>query len=73
MSRAEGELARATNHEADESWPVNMELVAYFGPQRTKRRSIEINPDEFFGRGRYGAPMGMERILSMVNQLRRRK
>jgi hypothetical protein len=47
--------------------------VAYFGPQKTKRRAVEISADEFFGRGRYGAPMGMERILSMVNQLRRRK
>lgn len=66
-----GDLTRTITHEPDETWPTMIEVVAYWGDGRTKRRSIEIPADEFFGRGVHGAPMPGERLIAMVEQLRR--
>ena len=67
-----GDLARCTTHEANDEWPVMLEIVAYFGDKRTKRRSIEIPVDQFFGRGGYGAPMSGDQIITLINRLRRK-
>lgn len=71
-----GDLARAITHESDQSWPSLIEIVAYFGPpeqpRKGKRVSIEINPDEFYGRKGYGAPMSGDMLIRKVDQLRRR-
>ena len=67
-----GDLARCITHESDDSWPVTLEIVAYWRPDRRgKRRSITISADEFFGRNGYGAPMSGEALVGKVNQLRR--
>jgi hypothetical protein len=66
-----GDLARVKSIELDDSWPELIELVAYFGPGRTKRKSIAISADQFFGRGSYGAPITVEQLLLMVNRLRK--
>lgn len=68
----QGDLARAITHEADESWPTMIEVVAYWGEGRKgKRRSIEIPADQFFGRGSHGAPMSGDQLINMVERLRR--
>lgn len=70
-----GDLARCVTHEADESWPTVIEIVAYWGESRSrgKRRAVEIPADQFFGRGGYGAPMSGEQLIAMVNRLRLQK
>lgn len=52
-----------------------IEIVAYFGKEgrKGKRRSITILADEFFGRGRYGAPLGGDQLIRRIDQLRRMK
>jgi hypothetical protein len=69
----EGALATAKCHEANEDWPTRIEIVAYFGTEgrKGKRRSIEIGADEFFGRGQFGAPLSGDRLIAMVQRLRR--
>lgn len=73
MSRVSGVLTRCVTQEADESWPSTLEVVAYFGPKRTKRRSIEIPANQFYGRGGYGAPMSGDQIIRLIDNLRRQK
>lgn len=68
-----GDLARCVTHEADDGWPSIIEIVAYWGEGRKgRRRSISISANEFFGRGGYGAPMSGDRLLMMINELRKR-
>lgn len=68
-----GDLARCTTHEADDTWPTIIEVVAYFGKagRKGKRRSIAISADEFFGRGGHGAPISGEQLIFKINQLRK--
>ncbi len=66
-----GDLARVTTHEMDDSWPTSIEIVAYFGEGKRKRKSIEISADEFFGLGGYGAPMSGDQVIGLINRLRR--
>jgi hypothetical protein len=68
-----GDLARAKVHDPNDDWPTMIEVVAYWGDGRKKRRSIEINADMFFGRGQFGAPMSGEQLIGMVDKLRRQK
>lgn len=71
----EGALATAKTHEANDDWPTLIEIVAYFGAdgRKGKRRSVELSADEFFGRGEYGAPLSGDRLIAMVERLRRGK
>ena len=71
-----GDLDRAPVSEPDtETWPSVIEIVAYWpsksGPKRGRRRSFEIDADQFFGRGRHGAPMSGEQLIAAVERLRR--
>lgn len=68
-----GDLARATTHEADDSWPTVFEFVAYFGGEgrRGKRRSVTITADQYFGRGKFHAPMTGDQMLQIIESLRR--
>lgn len=68
-----GDLARAKVHDPNDNWPTMIEIVAYWGDGRTKRRSVEIGADQFFGRGQFGAPMSGEQLIGMVDKLRRQK
>ena len=70
---SQGDLARCVTHEADDTWPVSLEIVAYWREDRRgKRKSVVISADEFFGRNGYGAPMSGEALILKVNQLRRK-
>ena len=71
--RQYGDLARTTNHEPSDEWPSIIEIVAYWGKdgRKGRRRSVEISADRFFGRGQFGAPMGGNEIIGMVDKLRR--
>jgi hypothetical protein len=72
IAMPQGDLSRAITHEADESWPTMIEVVAYWGEGRKgRRRSIEIPADQFFGRGSYGAPLNGDQLIAMVERLRR--
>ena len=66
-----GDLARAKSHDPNDDWPTMIEVVAYWGEGRKKRRSIEIPADQFFGRGQFGAPMSGEQLIGMVDRLRK--
>lgn len=69
-----GDLARCQTQEIDDSWPVMLEIVAYFGKEGRKGRrvSVEIDPDQFYGRKGYGAPMSGDQVIRMINDLRRK-
>lgn len=77
MSRAHesGDLARTINHEPNDDWPALIEVVCYWGPKdnprKGRRRSVEIDADQFFGMGRFGAPMTGDQMIGMVDKLRR--
>ncbi len=71
-----GDLARCVTQEADDTWPTLIEIVAYFGPKgqprKGRRVSVEISPDEFYGRKGFHAPMSGEALLHKVDRLRRK-
>ncbi len=71
-----GDLARAVTHEADDTWPEIIEIVAYWSYERGrrgKRRAITISADAFFGRNGHGAPMSGDELIAKIHQLRRDK
>lgn len=71
ISLPAGDLARVKSVEANSDWPEMLEIVAYWGPGRKRRKSIEISADEFFGRNGYNAPMTGDQIVSIINRMRR--
>jgi len=74
MAQIAGDLTRLQSHDADESWPTCIEITAIWskdGSRRGRRRSIEINADQFFGRGAFGAPMSGEQLIAAVERLRK--
>lgn len=74
MAQVAGDLTRLKSHEPSEEWPKLIELVCYWDTPRKlkgRRRSIEIDADQFFGRGRFGAPMSGDQLIGMVERLRK--
>lgn len=73
MKPVDGDLAKTKTIESNEDWPTLIEIVAYFGKdgRKGKRRSVEISADQFFGRKGYGAPIGGDQLIRMIEQLRR--
>ena len=74
MTTNQGDLARVISHEPSESWPSVIEIVAYWTKgegRRGRRRSFMIEADQFFGRGRYGAPISGEQLIGMIDKLRK--
>ena len=72
-----GDLARIKSIEADETWPAMVEIVCWWGPKiaprKGRRRSVEIDADQFFGTGRFGAPMSGDQLVGIVNNLRKQR
>ena len=71
ISQPQGDLARVVNHESNSDWPVLIEIVAYFGEKRTKRKAVAISADQFFGRNGYNAPITGDQLTLIINRLRR--
>ena len=74
MANTQGELARAgvVSHDPDETWPTKIVIMAVWGEGRkAKRRSLEVDADQFFGHGRFGAPMAGQQVIGMIDRLRR--
>lgn len=71
ISLPAGDLARVKSQEANSDWPEMLEIVAYWGPGRKRRKSVGISADEFFGRNGYNAPMTGDQIVSIINRMRR--
>jgi hypothetical protein len=71
----EGQLAQCKTQEPDDGYPTMIEIVAWFGTngRRGKRRSVMIPKDQFYGRGKFGAPISGDQIIGMIHQLRRLK
>lgn len=70
----QGDLARVKSQEPNADWPTMIEVVAYWshdGSRKGRRRSFEIDADQFFGRGAHGAPMSGEQLIAAVERLRR--
>lgn len=69
-----GDLARCQTHEIDTEWPAMIEIVAYFGKEGRKGRrvSVEIDPNQFYGRNGHGAPMSGDQVIRMIDSLRRK-
>lgn len=67
----QGDLARVVTHEMPDDWPTSIEIVAYFGENKRKRKAITISADEFFGRRGHNAPMTGDQLVMMINKLRR--
>ena len=67
-----GDLARTKVHEANESWPSLIEIVAWWGEKGRsgKRCSHEIPADQFFGHTT-GAPMTGDQVIGIIERLRR--
>jgi hypothetical protein len=66
-----GDLARVKSQEMDDEWPEMIEIVAYWGPGRKKRKSITISSDQFFGRNGYNAPISPDQLILIINRLRK--
>ncbi len=65
-----GDLARVKSQELDDSWPEIIEIVAYWGPGRRKRKAIAISADQFFGRNGFNAPITGDQLTLIINRLR---
>ena len=76
IPQSQGDLAKAVSHDTPQDWPHLLEIVAYFETEggkgrKGKRRSITINPDEWFGRNGYGAPMNAQQLYAYIDKLRK--
>ena len=69
-----GDLSRVKTHDPSDEWPNKIEIVAYWfngHGRRPRRRSVQINADQFFGTGEFGAPMSGEQLIGIVEKLRK--
>ena len=68
----QGDLANAITHEPDQSYPdvVELRLIWNVGGHQ-EIRTHEISAAEFFGRGRFGAPLPAEALVQAIERLRR--
>jgi hypothetical protein len=74
MAQVAGDLNRLISHDPSEEWPSHIEITAIWskdGSRKGKRRSVTIDADQFFGRGRFGAPMGGDQLIGVVERLRK--
>lgn len=68
-----GDLAKATTHEPDISFPQEVQLrLIWRIDGRVRIRSLRITAAEFFGHGAHGAPLSGESIIQRIEIMRRR-
>jgi hypothetical protein len=68
-----GDLSRTQSIEPNQDWPTLVQIVvAWQQPDGSiAQRTRTILADEFYGRGRFGAPMPAEALALAVEQMRR--
>ena len=73
ISNPVSDLARSKQHEQDFTWPESVKLQIKWLDRngRPVIRSHEIQADEFFGHGNYGAPLSGDQIISYIERMRR--
>ena len=68
----QGDLANAITHEPDTTYPDVVEIRLVWNVDGSQRiRVHEISASEFFGRGRFGAPLPGESVISAIERMRR--
>jgi hypothetical protein len=68
----QGELSRTVTHEPDSTYPDLVEIRLIWNVKGQQRiRTQEISSAEFFGHGRFGAPIPAESIVQGIERMRR--
>jgi hypothetical protein len=68
-----GDLANATTHEPDLSFPAEVQLrLVWKVNGRAFVRTMRITADEFFGRGASGAPISGDAIVQHIERMRKK-
>jgi len=66
------DTSRAIQHDPDQTWPASVVLqVTWLVDGHYRTRSMIVEGDAFFGRGRYGAPMQGQLLISQIENMRR--
>lgn len=66
------DTSRGVQHNPDESWPALVELTVTWNTKKGPMRRTElISADQFFGRGKYGAPVPAEFLTMAIERMRR--
>ena len=66
------DLSRSINIDANTAYPKKVQLRLVWDLHgREVLKTIEIGADEFFGRGKYGAPIPAEALIQHIERARR--
>ncbi len=66
------DLSRSIQHEPDQSWPATVKVqLMWVVDGRPAIRTLVIDSDEFFGLGRYGAPIDGSALIGRIENMRR--
>lgn len=71
----ESDLSRAHVKEPERDWPDELRIVAQWTLANGKRKNTQIilSRDEYFGFGRFGAPIGGDQLRQKIEHLRRQR
>ncbi len=66
------DLSRSVNIDANTAYPKKVQLRLVWDLKgREVLKTIEISSDEFFGMGKYGAPIPAEALIQHIERARR--
>lgn len=66
------DLSRAINNNPNTAYPKKVQLRLVWDLEgREVLKTIEISTDEFFGMGKYGAPIPAEALIQHIERARR--
>jgi hypothetical protein len=66
------DLSRSIQHEPDTTWPYSVKVqLLWMVNHQPHVRSIVIEADQFFGLGRYGAPLDGNALIGMIENMRK--
>jgi hypothetical protein len=67
------DTSRATMHEADRTWPHSVKIAVHWRDEfgRTTVRTEVISSEQFFGLGKFGAPLSGDHVISLIERMRR--
>lgn len=67
-----GDLSRTTSMEPDQTWPSSIKVkLEWLVDGLVHVRTLTIDPDAFFGLGRYGAPMDGAALIGAIENMRK--